>query len=166
MRRKRLLGCGPKPKPHAAGSPSNNFHATGERDYGDIIKTDPVGLAAKYNFDLRNCLGTILKPKFDFTSIAGIKKAFTVAFKGSDQIAQLQRILSDPVLWELEVTRNLIVHRAGIVDEEYNKLLSADLPLGKSLELTDNSVRTFAEKSAIAAAAVLIFVDDRLNTQT
>ena len=126
----------------------------------------PVGLAAKYNFDLRNCLGTILKPKFDFTSIAGIKKAFTVAFKGSDQIAQLQRILSDPVLWELEVTRNLIVHRAGIVDEEYNKLLSADLPLGKSLELTDTSVRKFAEKSAIAAISVLIFVDDWLNTQT
>lgn len=137
-----------------------------ESDVSEISsKLISVGLAAKYNFDLRNCLGTVLKPKFDFTSVGGMKKAYSAAFKGSSQADELQVILSKPVLRELEVTRNLIVHRAGMVDEEYKKQLSIDLPLGQPLELTDNKIRTLAEESAVAAAAVLIFVDDWLGSQ-
>ena len=33
-----------------------------------------VSLLAKYGFDLRKKLGTVLRTKFDFTSVAGIRQ--------------------------------------------------------------------------------------------
>jgi hypothetical protein len=39
-----------------------------------------VGLAARYGFDLRHSLGTVLKSKFDFSSFDGIEEAYKQAF--------------------------------------------------------------------------------------
>ena len=145
---------------HAMSSLSN------QSDISEISsKQIPVGLAARYNFDLRSCLGTILRPKFDFTSVSGMKNAFNAAFKGDKKMEELQDILSNPVLRELEVSRNLIVHRAGVIDEEYNRQLSKDLPIGQPLDLPTSKVSEFAEQSSLAAAAVLILVDEWLNSR-
>jgi hypothetical protein len=118
-----------------------------------------VGLAAKYDFDLRNCMGTILRSKFDFTGAPGIKNAFQAAFVDSEELIGM---LSDSVLCELEVTRHLIVHRAGIVDEQYKRRTSSNAAVGTALELDDDKVRRFAERAAITGSAVLLFVDEWL----
>ncbi len=122
-------------------------------------KQIPVGLAAKYNFDLRNCLGTILRSKFDFTSVSGMKKAFKAAFSDNNELID---ILSKPLLCDLEISRHLIVHRAGIVDEEYNRRTSANFSIGNTLELDDQRVREFAECAGFTGSAVLLFVDEWL----
>jgi len=74
----------------------------------------PVGLAARHGFDLRRCLGTVLKSKFDFTGVSGIQKAYKI-FVPNDEF--IQKVLAQPELGELEATRHVIVHRAGRVDE-------------------------------------------------
>ncbi len=72
------------------------------QDTGELTgKQISVGLAARYGFDLRHCLGTLLKPKFDFTSVKGIQKAYKV-FVPSDGF--VQRIFAEVLLSELEAT--------------------------------------------------------------
>jgi hypothetical protein len=124
-------------------------------------KQIPVGLAAKYNFDLRNCLGTVLRPKFDFTSVSGIRKAFSAAFTDAEALVS---VLGDELLSELEVTRHLIVHRASVIDDEYNRRTSANARVGSMLELSEHKVHQFAECAAINGIAILLFVDDWLKT--
>jgi hypothetical protein len=65
-----------------------------------------VGFLAKYGFDLRNRLGDVLGSKFDFTSVVGIREAYTAAFGLAESIKQ---ILSNDLLMALEATRHLIV---------------------------------------------------------
>jgi hypothetical protein len=130
---------------------------------GDLTaKHISVGLAARHGFDLRHCLGTLLRPKFDFASVEGIKRAFDAAFRDTKRGVELQSILSKPILRKLEVTRNLIVHRAGIVDSEYNRQLSSDLPIGEQLEISDDQIKEFVENAGIASGAILLFLDDWL----
>ncbi len=120
----------------------------------------PVGLAARHNFDLRNCLGSILKTKFDFTSVSGIKKAFKSAFSETDELFEL---LDEPLLTELEATRHLIVHRAGVVDEEFKRRAGAKLPIGTLLEFDDSQVKKFSDCAAQSGTAILLFTDDWLK---
>jgi hypothetical protein len=119
-----------------------------------------VGLAAKYGFDLRRSLGTLLKPKFDFTSVRGTQKAYKV-FISSDDV--LQNIFEDPVLSELEATRHLIVHSASKVDEEYKKRSGSTLEAGMRLTFTEEKTVEFARASQMAGFHLLAFVNDWLG---
>ena len=75
-----------------------------------------VGLAARYGFDLRRSLGTILKTKFDFTSFDGIQSAYAQVFGDCGELADWSNTMK-----KLEQTRHLILHRGGIVDEKFLK---------------------------------------------
>ncbi len=119
----------------------------------------PVGLAARYGFDLRHCLGTLLKPKFDFTGVSGIQKAYRVFMPYDDFI---QKVLGEPNLSELEATRHLVVHRAGRVDEEYRRRTALDVPVGAVLTFTMEQSLKFCWASANAGTGLLAFVNDWL----
>jgi hypothetical protein len=75
-----------------------------------------INLLSKYSFNLSNHLGDILAPKYDFTSAKGIKTAFK-------ELLNLEKealpFLDDKDLKQLEITRHLIVHNAGIIDDDY-----------------------------------------------
>lgn len=75
-----------------------------------------VGLAARYGFDLRRSLGTILKAKFDFTSFDGIESAYTQAFGNCGELGDWKDTMG-----RLEQIRHLILHRGGIVDDKFLK---------------------------------------------
>lgn len=77
-----------------------------------------VGLLARCGFDLRFCLGTLLADKYEFTGLPGMRAAYFSAFADD---TRLKSIFNKPILNELEATRHLIAHRAGIVDEEFRK---------------------------------------------
>jgi hypothetical protein len=145
------------------GSPSLAQRAvsTVPEEPGEISSRQiPFGLAAKHNFDLRNCLGSVLKQKFDFTGVSGIKKAFKSVFLDTNELFE---ILDEPLLTELEITRNLIAHRAGVVDDEYNRRTLNQLPTGTVLELDDARAGELCEKAAKGGIAILLFVDDWLK---
>lgn len=116
-----------------------------------------VGLAARHGFDLRHCLGTVLKPKFDFTGVSGIQKAYKV-FVPNDEF--IQKVLAQPELAELEATRHIIVHRAGRVDEEYRRRTGSQLAVGEVLSFTKEQSVKFSYASAHAGTGLLAFVND------
>ncbi len=115
-----------------------------------------VGLLARHGFDLRNSLGTLLSPKFDFTSMSGIRTAYEAAFGRS---SELTKLLSVPEISHLEATRHLVVHRAGLVDEEYIRRTGDSVTIGTQLPLTGARVSELAN-SAIAAGGRLLQITD------
>jgi hypothetical protein len=116
-----------------------------QQEPGELTsKQIPVGLAARYGFDLRRCLGTLLKPKFDFTSVSGIQRAYRV-FGTTDDY--LTKAFAGSLLGELEATRHLIVHRASVVDADYKKRTDSPLPLGSRLTFTEEKAAAFARVS-------------------
>ena len=122
-------------------------------------KQIPVGLAARHGFDLRHCLGTVLRPKFDFTGVSGIQKAYKV-FAPNDGF--IEEVLAQPELSDLEATRHVIVHRAGKVDEEYRRRTDSNLPVGEILTFSYEQSSKFSYVAAHAGTGLLAFVDEWL----
>ena len=132
----------------------------GDQEPGELTaKHIPVGLAARYGFDLRGCLGTILKSKFDFTGISGIQKAYKV-FVPNDEF--ILKVLAQPEIRELEATRHVVVHRAGRVDEEYRKRTKSTLPVGEVLTFDEEQSMRICYLSTSVGTALLAFVNDYL----
>jgi hypothetical protein len=72
----------------------------------------------EYGWDTRGHMGSILKDRFSFTRLQGIKDAYQAAFyRDSDSIDAI--IQSDVFFKQLSALRNMIVHRSGIADDEY-----------------------------------------------
>lgn len=72
-----------------------------------------------FEWDTRNKMGSILRTKFSFTALWGIREAYEAAFyKKSDGIDQI--IMRD-CFDRLSALRNLIVHKSAVADAEYLK---------------------------------------------
>lgn len=61
-------------------------------------------------------MGTILASRFDFTSVDDMRKAYASAFAGAREIEWLA---AEQQLTVLEASQNLIVHRGGVVEENF-----------------------------------------------
>lgn len=128
---------------------------------GITTKNVAVGILAQHGFDLRKALGTVLRPKFDFTSVSGIQHGYEAAF---GKVARLFEIFGDKELTRLEVTRHVVVHRAGIVDREYVRRTDSNLREGQPIPVDDEGVIAMLVAMMRAACDLLAFVDDRLCT--
>jgi len=115
-----------------------------------------VGLLARHGFDLRDKLGTLLAPKFDFTSPSGIRAACSAAF---GKLPGLDDALADPRLRRLEATRHLVVHRAGVIDEEYLRRTGDGAAIGSQLVVDGPAVSELANAAISAGSKVLRLVD-------
>jgi hypothetical protein len=122
-------------------------------------KSVSVGLLARYGFDIRGKLGTLLKQRFDFTGVSGIRKAYTAAF--GDKLP-LDSILGNENLSRLEAVRHAIVHRAGIADELYLKRTNSTIALGTPIEVDDEMEEAFLNASFDAGCSLLEHIDKYL----
>jgi hypothetical protein len=116
-----------------------------------------VSILARYGYDLLRKMGVLLAPKFDFTSISGIREAFAAT---SQKVPRIDKALANPKLGQLEVTRHLIVHRAGWIDEEYQRRTGVQGFLGKRLSL-DGAKASELSNAAIEAGNALLMALDR-----
>jgi hypothetical protein len=95
-------------KGHKKPRPSIPFDALGKRD-----------------FDLSHSLGDYISStdKFNFNRLSGMRAAYTAAFKadGKDLFKNVFCDPSDYGMRALELVRNVIVHRAGVVDAWFVK---------------------------------------------
>ena len=93
------------------------------------------------DYDIRNRMGSLLIGRFKFTTLRGIREAYSVAFSEQEKRARTTRIddaLAAQSLDALNMVRNLIVHKAGIADAEYeararNCPLAPQLRAGKAM---------------------------------
>ncbi|MGA3317055.1 MAG: hypothetical protein ABSC64_11535 [Candidatus Korobacteraceae bacterium] len=126
---------------------------------GISAKGIPLWLAAKYNFDLRQHIGDILKLRIDFSDVNEIRKGYVAAF---GEKACLQDALEDKNLLILEATRHLVVHRGAIVDEKYNKVTGQSFPLHQPLPLEPAFVSAILHVAIVAGSSIVTFLDEWL----
>ena len=97
---------------------------------------------AAYGYDLSENLGTFLISKADLTSVPAIRDAYGALFPTA---TELGRKLADRRLWDLCQKRNLIVHRRGIVDQQYLANTGDTLLLGADLWIRPSEVEDLLE---------------------
>ncbi len=124
-------------------------------------KTISIELLGKYDFNLNNKLGEILSDKFDFTSCSGIKKAFiALDKKKKDNLI----FLDNPIAYKLEITRNLIVHNAGIIDNEYLKKTSIpNQTFGELIDLNIEQYNEFEECISLTIIEILDYCEETIK---
>ena len=113
----------------------------------DLLRGRYISLdyLAKHGYNISNKLGTALSPKFDFTSLNGIKEAYSATFPRSINIKDA---LQNEGIIVLEATRNVVVHNAGVVDEDYCKKINADKSqIGERLQLNTRKLSDYVNSS-------------------
>jgi hypothetical protein len=122
-----------------------------------IGKNISISFLAKYNFNISKNLGDILESKYDFTSNLGIYKAFKTIL--SDFKVDLNFLLSD-YLNELEIARHVIVHRAGIIDEEYvRRSKRKHIKNGKHLVYTVSFAKKISQTSVLSVIKLIEIIN-------
>lgn len=107
---------------------------------------------ADYGYDMSRSVGTYLISKADLKNVPAIRSTLQALFPGA---SDLHAILSDRRLWDLSQRRHLIVHRRGIVDQEYREATGHDLSLGESLWVTPAEVEDAIDASLSLGKALI-----------
>lgn len=116
----------------------------------------PIGLLARYGFDVRDKLGTILAGRFDFTSYSGIRTAYSSAF-GND--GELRIIFGDSLPATLEAMRHVIVHRAGYVDAVYARRTGQKVSTGSILQIPGEQFSELVKATGKVGCGLALYVD-------
>ncbi|MDX5584435.1 MAG: hypothetical protein QNK20_05810 [Aureibaculum sp.] len=121
-----------------------------------------ISLLSKFNFDLSNNLGDILAPKYDFTSARGIKTAYK-------DLLNLDKIelafLNDKQISQLEITRHLIVHNAGIIDEDYlRRTTNKNEKLNDGIIISHEDASNMINASVEAVVGLISIIEEKTKT--
>ena|SRR5215207_8242725 len=141
------------------------LNVQGEGIRGSESKSIKATWLGKYGFDLRDCMGILLaddEARFRFNSPDQIVKAYRSIFKGSKETDQMWAYIKRD-LNLLNLSRNLIAHRAGIVDERFNRQAKLNLPVGERLPINTQNVHDFAGVAVLAGCELLALSDAYLD---
>jgi len=84
-------------------------------------------------FNLSTSMGTLLFSSRDFSDIQTIKAACFSLFPTG---VQMREILNNPIIWNLNQTRHLIVHNRGIIDKTYISNTGALVAIGSQIKVS------------------------------
>ena len=146
---------------------------------------NPISLdiMAKYEFNLRRKLGTILwrERHFNFNSLDTIKKAYFDCFltwnsdKNKERRETVEKWFSGPdydQLQVLEATRHVLVHRAGFADKKFVKdvkdkhVILSSVTENKRIPVSGEMVQDFVNSSFRCGTQLLEGVDQCLHKPT
>lgn len=146
-----LKGMPTRIEKRAGGSPKSTF---GEEPLSELTAEKSVSLSdlsrlTKGEYDVRHRMGDLLWQRFSFATLRGIRRAYSTAFSQTEKRARTEKIdaaLADRRLDALNSIRNLIVHKAGLADQEYVDAIKAiptapKLTVRQPLELDGELVR-------------------------
>jgi hypothetical protein len=110
-------------------------------------------------------MGTVLKEKFNFTVLNSIRDAYSMAFHNHGE--KIQAAISDQSLDALNAARNLIVHKAGVIDRRYynetkNLTLAPKGQIGERISLDGQIVATLVNTGLERCNGLILAVDEWL----
>jgi hypothetical protein len=81
----------------------------------------PITRLQEFDYNVRDSMGTLLRAlnRVSFATLQDIRDAYQRSF--TEDGASVNGTLSDPCLDALAVVRNLLVHKAGVCDVEYER---------------------------------------------
>lgn len=105
-------------RPDSMPTPKKSVSALGpDGDSKDSSKQVKLSYLQANGYDLSHLMGTVLREKFKFQMLDGIRNAYIQAFDESH--TSVREAILHPSLTVLAAVRNLLVHRAGIVDQDF-----------------------------------------------
>jgi hypothetical protein len=108
-----------------------------------------------------DCLGDILKSRYDFSSLNGARDAYSATFWIESD--ELDKVLSNPNIDALSRVRNVLVHSQGIADTDYvTGIVGTSAPsllVGEKLELDGSAVASLANPVVTLAGDLINAVD-------
>jgi hypothetical protein len=160
------LNLHPSSLANLAGSPKRlrggQINKSAAQSAAKESKSVPLDEISKHGYNVANKMGSILRSRFNFSTLEGIREAYASAFEKNS--AEIDRAITDKSLDALSAIRNVIVHRDAQADQEYikkTKFLSV-LPaatIGQHL-LLDGEIVVRLLKPAVAAANQLLLAVD------
>jgi hypothetical protein len=133
----------------------------GEKD--EPRKID-MSFVERHNYDLSKAMGTVLKSRYKFTNITSTKLAYQHAFPAVFE--KIDSIIL-PEMEILECLRNLLVHRSGVVDEQFlervkNMPVFPPIQAGETLCVNGGMVSALLNVTIKSGDALFRAVDDWL----
>jgi hypothetical protein len=127
----------------------------------------PVNLLRKWNYNVRNRMGSLTRSKWTFTRRAEALDAYVKAFGKAEQHRFNAIFESNGLKW-LAATRHCLVHRGGIADSDFRKQVTGHKTLGAIKErapivLSGDLVKEFVEEVVVQSADLIAFVDGWLT---
>jgi hypothetical protein len=120
-------------------------------------------------YDLSEKMGDLLRTRFRFTSLRGIRRAYSAAFsekvkEARTAIEMIDKTLADKALDALSVIRNVIVHSGGVADRDYLNdskgiPLAPRLRLEQTLALDGELCATVIDATIVCCRRLLSAVD-------
>ena len=96
-------------------------------------------LLERYGYDLSRNMGSVLIEQSRLDDLPTIKNIYKVILGPGDVVDKLD----DVGLWKLYKTRNVIVHRAGIVDEQFRRDTGSTIPVGERITIKPVDLHQF-----------------------
>lgn len=105
-----------------------------------------------FGYDLSSSLGTFLISKADLKNVPAIREAYGALFPSADE---MRKKLADRRLWNLNHKRNLIVHKRGVVDQQYLQATGETRAIGEDIWVTPNEVEEVLEVTLAIGAEIV-----------
>jgi len=161
---KRLASGGKRPK-KARRPPAESIVAKDERESKKVDLLQ-IGKVSGDTFNLGNKMGSLLRTKYEFTTLRKIRAAYGLAF--SPPVQAIDDVLSCRAIDALCAVRNVIVHKAGVADEEYLEKIDGipnapPLALGQKLALDGESTFNLIDLVVSQEISLLKAVDEFLR---
>ena len=101
---------------------------------------DMSRIIEEHGFDLSNRMGDVLKSLGNLDDPETIKEVFQVICPNNES---LRTALAQPELWRLYQRRNLLVHRAAVVDKQFLEKTGEDFEVGSKLPVVSEDVNRY-----------------------
>jgi len=130
------------------------------------VRLSEIRRVTRGNYDLSEKMGSLLKAKFNFSALSGIRTAYSVAF--SKNYANVDKAIASVALDAASLARNILVHKAGIVDEEYAQRAKVagvpQLAIGEHFPLNGEVASKIIGDALVAALDLIKAIDGWLKS--
>jgi hypothetical protein len=135
---------------------------------GMAIKLNDLQVLTHGTYNLSAKMGQLLRHYFKFTTLTGIREAYSCAFM--DHTDFIDTALISQALDTLSLVRNLLVHKAGIADQIYlddaKSVPGAPRPsLGQALEIDGTMVNELVSPVFTCGTKLITSVDSYLSRE-
>jgi hypothetical protein len=116
------------------------------------LKAIGIETLIEHEFDLSRRMGHVLIRLRAIDSVPVMRSTFSVLLPTAEK---LREALSDKILWTLNQRRHLIVHKRGVVDQEYLDKTGEDREIGEQLVVTASELEGYVRAVAATGSELL-----------
>jgi hypothetical protein len=113
---------------------------------------DLVSALEEHNYNLSATMGDVLLGQCRLDKLTTIRLIYDVLFTDN---RELRDALNDAQLWYLYQVRNVIVHRASVVDKSFVANTGSKVPVGQRLRIVPGELKSFMVLVAHAGMVLL-----------